>query len=156
MLNNNELDYRYFFHVRNNPFKIGDEVAINFGTVEIPIYKKGIIASESYISEAGCTYIDVKVKDQLYGVPLYDVKPLNEVRIINTAYIYYKSYNRPKYYSRQGCYILEFDGEEIYSRDGCTGRTDANKKLINSEILEKYKIDLVYSNSVLVFRNENI
>ena len=62
MLNNNELNYRYFFHVRNNPFKIGDEVAINFGTIEIPIYKRGVITSESYISEAGCTCIDVKVK----------------------------------------------------------------------------------------------
>lgn len=144
-------DYRYYFH-SPIPFKIGDKVAYNEGTSEMPLYKEVIIKSEPYIAPSGAQCIDVLLRGIPAAVPTFDLVDINSVQITNRADIYSTRYN-DRYYSRRGGYVLVLeDNSEILCRRECSGRNEANKLLLDKEILEKYKVTHVYSKGGLIWQ----
>lgn len=132
--------------------KIGDKIIVDLGNYpKDMLYREGIVESEMYNAPSGWLYIDISVNEKKYAVSVSDIYPLGTKPIIYKAYIYSKSY-RGSNFSGRGEYGLYFEGKEIYSSIGsCTGRKDANKKLLNYDILNKYNITKVFSNDVLIY-----
>lgn len=132
--------------------KIGDKIIVDLGNSQKDMfYREGIVESGIYNAPSGWLYINISVNDKKHAVPVFDIYPLGTKPIIYKAYIYSKSH-RGSNFNGRGEYGLYFEGKEIYSSIGsCTGRKDANKKLINEELLKKYGINRVYSNGVLIW-----
>ena len=142
-------DYKYYFH-NPSPFSINDEVAWNrFGK-----YKKAIIVSEQYIAPSGCPHTNIKVKDLIYAVPTYDLKNINDVKIINEAFIFCSNKSKGLNYSRRSFYNLWFDGEIINETIKPYFRKEANTVLLDESILKKYNIHKVYSRGILIYNKE--
>lgn len=74
---------------------------------------------------------------------------------MNKAYVYFDDKNMNNF-SGEGPYVLVFNDEVIASHF-CSNRSFANHDLTvwKLEALEKYKIDEVISNSVVVWEKEN-
>ena len=129
--------------------QIGDKVLIE---VE-GFYREGTVNSEIYVAPSENRYIDVKVGETVYAVPCWEVYPLGSKEVIYPAYIYSKNYHG-KDFSGRGTYYLEFDKKEIRKVECCTGRKDANKKLLADEnFLKGYGINRVWSNGTLIYKN---
>lgn len=138
-----------------NSIKIGDKVCVDMGN---DIYREATIKSDPYPAPSGATYITVTVfnkilsKSKDYAVPIWDLYPLGSKQIIYDAYIYSLNRLRGTSYSRQGDYELVCEGKRI-KMDYCYGRKDANKKLLDSNMLKSYGINRVYSNGDLVYND---
>lgn len=135
-----------------NNLKIGDKVIVDLGNKpEDELYREATIDSEVYIAPSENRYINVSINNEKYAVPTWDIYPLGSKEIIYKAYIYYKGH-RGSNFSGRGTYILWFEGNIIDESIGsCTGRKDANKKLIDEKLLKKYGINRVYSNDILIW-----
>lgn len=138
-----------------NSIKIGDKVCLDMGN---DIYREATIKSDPYPAPSGATYITVTVfnkilsKSKDYAVPIWDLYPLGSKQIIYDAYIYSLNHLRGTSYSRRGDYELVCEGKRI-KMDYCYGRKDANKKLLDSNMLKSYGINRVYSNGDLVYND---
>lgn len=133
--------------------KIGDKIIVDLGnSPKDMFYREAIVESKPYQAPSGCLFIDVSINNKKYAVPVYDIYPLGTKPIIYKAYIYYKGH-RGSNFSGRGTYALWFEGKEVKSVVSCTGRKDANKKLIDEELLKKYGINRVYSNDILIYNH---
>lgn len=74
---------------------------------------------------------------------------------MNKAYIYFNDKDI-KDFSGEGPYVLMFN-DEVIANHFCSNRSFANHDLTvwKLEVLEKYKIDEVISNGVIVWKKEN-
>ena len=74
---------------------------------------------------------------------------------MNKAYIYFNEKNNESYCG-EGSYVLVFEDEAIASHF-CSNRSFANHDLTvwKLEALEKYNIDEVISNGVVVWKKDN-
>lgn len=133
--------------------KIGDKIIVDLGnSPKDMLYREAIVESKPYQAPSGWLFIDVSVKGEKYAVPTSDIYPLGTKPIIYKAYIYSKRQYSPNF-SGRGTYALWFEGKEVKSVVSCTGRKDANKKLIDEELLKKYGINRVYSNDILIYNH---
>ena len=138
-----------------NSLKIGDKVCAYIGN---NIYREAIVESNPYSAPSGATYIDITVFNKIlseskkYAVPIWDLYPLGNKQIIYDAYIYSLNRLHGTSYSRRGSYELVCEGKRI-KWDYCNGRKDANKKLLDSNMLKSYGINRVYSNGDLIYND---
>ena len=136
-----------------NSLKIGDKVCVDLGN---NIYREATIESDPYTAPSGATYINISVfykvlsENKKYAVPMWVLYPLGTKQIIHEAYIYSLNRIHGTSYNRRGSYELVCEGKRIKS-DYCTGRKDANKKLLDVELLKSYDINRVYSNGILIY-----
>lgn len=136
-----------------NSLKIGDKVCVDLGN---NIYREATIESNPYTAPSGATYINISVfykvlsENKRYAVPIWDLYPLGSKQIMHEAYIYSLNRTYGTSYNRRGSYELVCDGKRIKS-DYCAGRKDANKKLIDVDLLKSYGINRVYSNGILIY-----
>lgn len=138
-----------------NSLKIGDKVCVDLGN---NIYREATIESDPYSAPSGATYINIIVFNKIlsenkkYAVPIWDLYPLGSKQIIYDAYIYSLNPRQGTSYSRRGSYELVSEGKRI-KMDYCNGRKDANKKLLDSDMLKSYGINRVYSNGDLIYND---
>lgn len=130
-----------------NNLQIGDKVIVELGE---ELYREGIVQSDIYIAPSGNRYINIKVNEKVYAVPTWDVYPLGSKKVVITAYIYSGSY-RGKDFSGRGTYFLSLEGKKLKKAECCTGRKDANKKLLDEELFKKYGINKVVSNYLTIY-----
>lgn len=148
-----EENYKYYFHSPIS-FKKGDIAAFNIGSSNNSVYKEVIIDGDPYIAPSGAQYIDVTLvytKEKL-KVPTFDLIDINTIKITNRADIYFDNKNKLDY-SRFGKYILVNEIGNILLEKTCSNRKEANKFLLNEEILNKNKITHVYSKGELIWKN---
>jgi hypothetical protein len=133
--------------------KIGDKVIVDL----TDIYREAVIESDPYSAPSGATYIDISVLDKFsptsekYAVPIWDLYPLGSKKIVYTAYIYSLNRYRGSYFSGRGSYELVCEGKTLKKVEGCLGRKDANKRLLDEDMLRNYGINKVYSNNDLIY-----
>lgn len=124
-----------------NNLKIGDKVIVDLGNKpEDELYREATIDSGIYIAPSGNRFVNISINNKKYAVPTWDIYPLGSKEIVYKAYIYYKGYKGPNFNGR-GTYVLWFEGKIINESIGsCTGRKDANKKLIDEELLKNTEL----------------
>jgi hypothetical protein len=133
--------------------KIGDKVVVYLTN---DIYREAVIESDSYSAPSGATYINVSVFNKIlstnkkYAVPIWDLYPLGSKKIIYTANIYSLSHRGP-YFSGRGSYELVCEGKTLKKVQGCLGRKDANKRLLDKGLLKEHGINKVISNSSTIY-----
>lgn len=131
--------------------KVGDKVIVDLTN---DVYREATIESEPYSAPSGATYINISVFNKIlstskkYAVPVWDLYPLGSKEIVYTAYIYSLSY-RGRDYSRRGDYELVCEGKTLKKAYGCSGRKDANERLLDEDMLKSYDITKVYSNGLI-------
>ena len=130
-----------------NNLQIGDKVIVELGE---ELYREGIVQSDIYIAPSENRYINIKVNEKVYAVPTWDVYPLGSKKVVITAYIYSGSY-RGKDFSGRGTYYLDLEGKRLKRAESCTGRKDANKKLLDEELFKKHGINKVVSNYITIY-----
>lgn len=134
--------------------KIGDKVVCKLND---DIYREAIVISNPYQAPSGATYIDITIVNKILSdnkkcaVPIWDLYPLGSKKIIYTAYIYSLSHRGP-HFSGRGSYELVCEGKTLKKAYNCTGRKDANTRLLDVDILKDYNINQVYSNG-LIYNN---
>lgn len=127
--------------------KIGDKVIVDFDNNN---YKEAIVKSDAFAAPSGATYISILVSNKKYTVPIWDLYPLGSKKIVNKAYIYSLN-QRGTSFSGRGSYELVFEGKRIKRVECCTGRKDANARLLDENMLKNYGINQVYSNYNLIY-----
>lgn len=130
-----------------NNLQIGDKVIVELGE---ELYREGIVQSDVYIAPSENRYINIKVNETIYAVPTWDVYPLGSKKVVITAYIYSANYHG-KDFSGRGTYYLDLEGKKLKRAEYCTGRKDANKKLLDEELFKKHGINKVVSNYLTIY-----
>lgn len=130
-----------------NNLQKGYKVIVELGE---ELYREGIVQSDIYIAPSGNRYIDIKVNETTYAVPTWDVYPLGSKKVVITAYIYSENYHG-KDFSGRGTYYLSLEGKKLKKVEYCTGRKDANKKLLDEELFKKHGINKVVSNYITIY-----